>query len=557
MSDSSSRLDGVPECVAGWLSRQELTVKQLCGTGGYGRVWLVETKDGTRKCLKVIDKTSLGGAWEREKRGVQTLRKSLGAVTNLVYVEDDVDFEDTYCYLMEAADDIGGADGYKPDTLYSRLQDNRLDSIQLKTLVLALLDGLEALHGKRLVHRDLKPDNVVFVKGIPKIADFGTVTPHILRQSYTGTEGFRPSWVEMGGSVDYGMKWDLYSLGKLAYISATGMLRDREDSWMYDVKHLVFGSDQLSDPLMQSLNAFLLEACSENPEECFGSCRNFRKSFLRIFESEVAGMRKDLPWVLGSGLVVVLLLLVIVWHGGSFRGSSASDVKLPRGWDFSQCESIDRVTRLSSLSRSAVPWYEYGSLQPEDWRVWDTVGSGLTLHGQRGVYWRLDPSTVEQRGDGITSYPKDQHSLSLMLAKRALPSKFEIAWRCFGHNARCTQSVLLLGDGNVSSLEGVVPKWKGTIEMNGGEILLVDGAKQADSCKPMQLEAVRDENLHSFFVMTNRLVKDGDTVTWYVDGQVPRSASLNGYDGPLFVALVYSSHENGLIAVKDFVVFSE
>ncbi|MBI3851273.1 MAG: hypothetical protein HY298_13515 [Verrucomicrobia bacterium] len=66
------------------------------------------------------------------------------------------------------------------------------------------------------MHRDIKPSNIIFVGGVPKLADVGLVAGMNEARSYVGTEGFIPP--EGPGSPQA----DLYSLGIVLYEMSTG-----------------------------------------------------------------------------------------------------------------------------------------------------------------------------------------------------------------------------------------------------------------------------------------------------------------------------------------------
>jgi WD40 repeat protein len=86
-------------------------------------------------------------------------------------------------------------------------------------LVAKLATALAHLHAQGLVHRDVKPSNIIFVRGQPKLADIGLVTGAGDSRSFVGTEGFIAP--EGPGSTQA----DVYSLGKLLFELVTG--RDR------------------------------------------------------------------------------------------------------------------------------------------------------------------------------------------------------------------------------------------------------------------------------------------------------------------------------------------
>ena len=85
---------------------------------------------------------------------------------------------------------------------------------------LALSEALSAICiANGLVHRDVKPANVIFVNGRPKLADIGLVTDASDQCSIVGTEGYLPP--EGPGTPQA----DIFALGKVLYEAATGMDR--------------------------------------------------------------------------------------------------------------------------------------------------------------------------------------------------------------------------------------------------------------------------------------------------------------------------------------------
>src|SRR5213594_4185048 len=109
---------------------------------------------------------------------------------------------------------------YVPRTLkYDLRTRGALPVVECIQIALSLTCALEHLHGHGLIHRDVKPSNIIFVKGVPKLADIGLVTDVEATRSFVGTEGFIPP--EGPGTVQA----DLYSLGKVLYEMSMGRSR--------------------------------------------------------------------------------------------------------------------------------------------------------------------------------------------------------------------------------------------------------------------------------------------------------------------------------------------
>ena len=242
----------------------------LCGSGAYGSVYLVADAAGSRYALKIVEKNVIGGSWEREFRGLKHYRTQVPEHPNLIrifHIEDGGDF---FYYTMEAADDLAEGNGYSPATLANLIRKHGvLPAETLREIFNSLLDGLEHLHDAKVIHRDIKPDNIILVNGVPKFGDIGLLdtTTHTL--SLAGTQDFVPPEYLLGQEKSPSAEIDLYALGKTLYCAFTGNEAD---------KFPFVAPERLKDPEYRIFNKLVRAACTPERSLRLKDTEAFRKA---------------------------------------------------------------------------------------------------------------------------------------------------------------------------------------------------------------------------------------------------------------------------------------
>lgn len=198
------------------------------GTGGMGDVYLAEhTLLGRRCAVKVIRSRPSG-----EERGLQRFEREVRAIAtlthpNTVQVYDYGRADDgTFFYAME----------YLPGLTLDRLceQYGPLPPQRAIYLLRQVCGALREAHGIGLVHRDVKPANVIVCErgglcDVVKLLDFGLVRAVGAaageKLTRDGTIAGTPAYMspeQAEGELELDGRSDIYSLGAMAYFLLTG-----------------------------------------------------------------------------------------------------------------------------------------------------------------------------------------------------------------------------------------------------------------------------------------------------------------------------------------------
>ena len=281
------------------------------GRGAYGEIWLAKTLTGGFRAIKVVfPEPDIAYREFDGIRAFEPISRHHPGFVNIYHVGRGDSF---FYYTMELADDCQNGqkidpEAYSPHTLATDLRDSKRLSprtcLQLGTM---LSGALGYLHEQGLTHRDIKPSNVIFVNGVPKLADIGLVAA-AGRKTYVGTEGYVPP--EGPGSPSA----DVYALGKVLYEAATG--KDR-----LEFPEIPTNLPELPDKaILLTLNPLWLKACAREPRQRYQNGRELERALNSIQAvSQPPKRRRLLPFII-AGLVLIIVALAVVrsiphWFG--------------------------------------------------------------------------------------------------------------------------------------------------------------------------------------------------------------------------------------------------
>ena len=241
-------------------------IVDICGHGGFGTVYLAENAVGRRIAVKIVNAVDQ----EAELQGIRLYMENAPDSPYLLPIlHVGIERGELY-YLMDAADPIDPASPvYLADTLGRRLKlRGRLTPDEALKIAHKLALAVEALHRAQLIHRDIKPDNVIFVNGEPQLSDPGLLRPAECSATLAGTLGFLPPEVLSGAQERNGMAGDLYALGKVFYCMFTGE----------NPGHYPYLPRDLGASTCRKLLPILLKVCSDNPRKRFADITEFRRA---------------------------------------------------------------------------------------------------------------------------------------------------------------------------------------------------------------------------------------------------------------------------------------
>lgn len=273
------------------------------GAGGMGVVYRARSRSGREVAVKVVHAQYAEDAVFRTRfrQEIEAVRRVSGAFTAPVV---DADPEAVRPWM---------ATQYLPfPSLAARIRDEGpLKGGELRRLALGLVEALREIHRAGVVHRDLKPGNVLMAEDGPRVIDFGisraaenqtlTETGHMI-----GTPPFM-SPEQLTDARSAGPPSDVFSLGALLTYAATGRGPFDADS-PYLTAYRVMNEEPdlgaVASPLREVLSRCLVKKPAERPE-----LDALTREFARVLpdpdpdESATITLRRPAPVAAGADFV--------------------------------------------------------------------------------------------------------------------------------------------------------------------------------------------------------------------------------------------------------------
>ena len=291
---------------------------KLLGRGGMGTVYLAERADGAFQMSAAVKVAPMALASHEIEERFRRERQFLASLDHpkVARLIDGGVTETGLPYLV--MEFIGGL------TIDLFCDAHQLDTRGRIALMRQVLDALAYVHGRQVIHRDVKPSNImVDDSGNVKLLDFGTarlvdVTTETALTK-TGVFAFTPDYAspEQVRGEPVAVTSDLYSAGVLLYRLLAGRLPYRiADLSPAGVAKLIAGAQPEPSKLDAPLDAIVSKALSKDAAARYQSATEMDADLARYLVGQRVRARKPRKkfWTTVTMVLVIAAAVILGWR---------------------------------------------------------------------------------------------------------------------------------------------------------------------------------------------------------------------------------------------------
>jgi len=411
------------------------------GAGGMGEVYLASDINVARTAALKVLPAHLSSNVERLRRFEQEARAVAGLNHPNIMTIYEVGSADSTRYI--ASELIQG------ETLHQRLAHGRIELNEAIEIAIQVASALAAAHSAGVVHRDIKPQNIMLrPDGYVKVLDFGIAKLAEREPPPTVTEAEALSFVETNvgsilGTVSYmspeqargapvDKRTDIWSLGVVVYEMIAGHAPFPADIPKEVMSSIVEKEPPPLEHVPPELQQILTTALRKNPEERFQSVNEMLAALKQLRHKlelaaeleQSAGRDPLLHWIrspVAAGAAVLALALAGAIAFYSLRNSPATPISdksvavLPfenlsdnkadsyfvDGMQDEILNDLAKVADLKVVSRTSVMQYKSGAARNLR-EIGQQLGVGHVVEGsveRSGTHVRISAQLINARSD--------------------------------------------------------------------------------------------------------------------------------------------------------------
>ncbi len=309
------------------------------GGGSFGTVYEAVDSDLKRRVAIKLPRHALDSRPEERARFVREAQNLARLSHPAIVPVLDAGWSDGLFYIVCSL--------VEGPTLADRLRDGPLAPRAAAQIIATVADALDHAHRQGIVHRDVKPSNILFdAEGSPWLTDFGLAGRRDAEATLTvegqllGTPAYMAPEQAAGGAHQLDGRADVYSLGAVLYECLTGQLP------FLGSPSAIFDQIRFCDPLPptrlcaridRDLELICLAALEKHPGDRYASAAALAADLRRYLAGEPiharppGAVRRLVKWsrrrpalaaLAGLSLGTILVVTALVWrHNVQLRGA--------------------------------------------------------------------------------------------------------------------------------------------------------------------------------------------------------------------------------------------